>query len=84
MWPSPAIRPEKPPPTCETCRYSRPAVSHAGNPVLQCRRHAPEIDPEHRGRLVSTRWPWVATDDWCGDHQMDYVKLYALQPKEGA
>ena len=67
--------------TCETCRFAhinwrkgdkymvhttppteqaRPATS------VQCRKNAPAkatLENDHDG------WPWIAGDDWCGEHQ---------------
>lgn len=42
-------------PRCFNCRFFRPNL---------CRRHAPiGIDPRER-------WPFVISEDWCGDHEL--------------
>ena len=60
--------------TCETCRfwkfgYVQPDadVTKAGN-FGACKRHSPLVT----GGLhtpMSTIWPSVHKDDWCGEHQ---------------
>ena len=52
--------------TCETCRWAIQCVET--DPTLQCRRNSPLVT----GGLFSptqTVWPWVAANDWCGEHQ---------------
>lgn len=52
-------------PTCATCRYLRQDPEG----VLECHRSAPPVHLAVEGdrRARATWWPWVASNDWCGD-----------------
>ena len=57
---------------CATCRF---AARETGFEAFTCRRRAPITvhDPrKHFGvypEAFPPRWPWVKSDDWCGDHE---------------
>lgn len=63
--------------TCPNCAAWHPwgsqRVARGGGPVTdepvgQCRRQAPTIDPESISGTTAT-WPVVGNDDWCAEHR---------------
>jgi hypothetical protein len=59
--------------TCETCRFrkpdSRPEYASSG----YCRRYPPQVaqwtHPDYNGPQYDQHWPWMAGEDFCGEHQ---------------